>query len=154
VGLNHGFARELLWREYPTDQRASTFRQFWDVSVFFDSSNIDDEALKEKLRDIPPLHRWALTSKLGDHDARERPGDKEEEVVLVIRGELLKRYPTAVIYAHRAAWQKKDDGSIDPAKERLLAELTPGEEQTPPRSKVRTPLYEAKVDPDIYFFGF
>src|SRR5262249_46644680 len=24
----------------------------------------------------------------------------------------------------------------------------------PPRSKVRTPLYEAKVAPDIYFFGF
>ena len=23
VGLNHEFARELLWREYPTDQRGS-----------------------------------------------------------------------------------------------------------------------------------
>ena len=32
VGLNHEFARELLWREYPTDQRGSYFRQFWDVS--------------------------------------------------------------------------------------------------------------------------
>ena len=31
VGLNHEFARELLWREYPTDQRGSYFRQFWDV---------------------------------------------------------------------------------------------------------------------------
>jgi hypothetical protein len=154
IGLNHEFARELLWREYPTDQRGSTFRQFWDVSAFFDPSNADDEALKEKLRDIPPLHRWSRSSRLGDHDARERPGDTEEEIVLVIRGELLKRYPTAVIYAHRAAWQLKDDGTIDPTKERLLAELSPAEEANPPRSKVRTPLYEAKVDPDIYFFGF
>ena len=154
VGLNHEFARELLWREYPTDQRGSSFRQFWDVSVFYDPTNADDEALKEKLRDIPPLHRWSLASKLGDHDGRERPGDKEEEVVLVIRGELLKRYPTAVIYAHRAAWQRKADGSIDPTKERLLEELTEAEEQNLPRSKVRTPLYEAKVDPDVYFFGF
>ena len=24
----------------------------------------------------------------------------------------------------------------------------------PPRSKIRSPLYEAKADPDIYFFGF
>ena len=32
VGLNHEFARELLWREYPTDQRGSYFRQFWDVA--------------------------------------------------------------------------------------------------------------------------
>ena len=30
VGLNHEMGRELLWREYPTDQRGSYFRQFWD----------------------------------------------------------------------------------------------------------------------------
>ena len=36
VGLNHEFARELLWREYPTDQRGSYFRQFWDVRGFLD----------------------------------------------------------------------------------------------------------------------
>ena len=34
VGLNHEMARELLWREYPTDQRGSYFRQFWDVSGY------------------------------------------------------------------------------------------------------------------------
>ena len=32
VGLNHEFARELLWNEYPTDMQGSYFRQFWDVS--------------------------------------------------------------------------------------------------------------------------
>ena len=31
VGLNHEFGRELLWREYPTDERGSYFRQFWSV---------------------------------------------------------------------------------------------------------------------------
>ncbi len=44
VGLNHEFARELLWREYPTDQRGSYFRQFWDVSTFLDARPTDDEA--------------------------------------------------------------------------------------------------------------
>jgi hypothetical protein len=160
VGLNHEFARELMWREYPTDQRGSTFRQFWDVSSFLASleANADLEKLRESLRDIPPLHRWLPASKLGDHDARERPGDNEEEVVLVIRGELLKRYPTAVIYAHAAEWERKPNGAIDPTKERKLVELgtagSPSEEDDPPRSKVRTPLYQAKVAPDIYFFGF
>ena len=38
VGLNHEFARELLWREYPTDQRGSYFRQFWDVSAFLSAT--------------------------------------------------------------------------------------------------------------------
>lgn len=167
VGLNHEFARELLWREYPTDQRGSSFRQFWDVKGFFNADNLDDEALKEKLRDIPPLHLWSKSSELGDHDHREQGNDNEEELVLAIRGELLKRYPTAVIYAHRAAWQRKPatpaeedvdpverTGPIDPTVERRLAPLTAAEELNPPRSKVLTPLYSAKVDPDITFFGF
>jgi len=167
VGLNHEFARELLWREYPTDQRGSTFRQFWDVRSFFNASNLDDETLKESLRDIPPLHVWSKTSELGSHDHREQGRENEEELVLVIRGELLKRYPNAVIYAHRACWQRKEvtpadqskepcekSGAIDNTVERRFAPLTPAEEDQPPRSKVLTPLYEAKVDPDIYFFGF
>lgn len=29
VGMNHEVARELLWREYPTDQRGTYCRQFW-----------------------------------------------------------------------------------------------------------------------------
>jgi hypothetical protein len=154
VGLNHEFARELLWREYPTDQRGSYFRQFWDVSSFFVGNTTDDEALREKLRDILPLHRWPRTSKLGDHDSRERPGDNEEEVVLAIRGELLKRYPNAVIYAQAAEWSRLPNGDIDRGKERRLVEISASEENNPPRSKLRTPLYEAKIDPDIYFFGF
>ncbi len=32
VGLNHEMARELLWSEFPTDQRSTSFRQFWDTS--------------------------------------------------------------------------------------------------------------------------
>ncbi|MGH9248000.1 MAG: hypothetical protein ACRD0W_00545 [Acidimicrobiales bacterium] len=154
VGLNHEMARELLWREYPTDQRGSYFRQFWDVSTFLGAAGEDPEALRERLRDIPPLHRWAQRSALGEHDNREVGGAVEEEVVLVIRGELLKKYPTAVIYAHRADWQRKADGSIDNTKERRPIVLTEAEEADPPRTKVKTPLYEAKVDPDIYFFGF
>ncbi|MBN9126291.1 MAG: hypothetical protein J0I90_01705, partial [Nitrosospira sp.] len=102
VGINHEMARELLWREYPTDQRGSYFRQFWDVSGYLPESGEDLANLKEKLRDIPELHRWLPASALGDHDNREEGGAKEEEVVLVIRGELLKKYPTAVIYAHKA----------------------------------------------------
>ena len=134
---------------------------------FFNTENLDDETLKESLRDIPPLHVWSKSSKLGDHDHREEGRDNEEELVLVIRGELLKRYPNAVIYAHRACWQKKEvtaadhdkepclrSGALDNTVERRLAPLTPAEEANPPRSKVLTPLYEAKVDPDIYFFGF
>ncbi|MBP6237494.1 MAG: hypothetical protein KA536_15200 [Saprospiraceae bacterium] len=210
VGLNHEFARELLWREYPTDQRGSYFRQFWEVNSFLDTqpstlASITDRfrkrliiannnnsqptlelqeyydklrdnnfekdevflgeakeaVLKEELKDIKPLHYWSKFSKLGDHDNRELPGENEEEVVLVIRGELLKKYPTAVIYAHKAVWQDKNGNpvlnssqTIDLTKERTLAPIASGQEDKPPTSIIKSPLFEAKVDPDIYFFGF
>ena len=67
--------------------------------------------------------------------ARSCPGAAEEELVLVIRGELLKRYPTAVIYAQRAQWVKNADGTIDLDAERELADLTPAEELAPPRDQ-------------------
>jgi hypothetical protein len=154
VGLNHEFSRELLWREYPTDMMGSYFRQFWDVSTFFNSENLNNEELKEKLRDIPPLHKWRRNSNLGDHDNREEGGDNEEEVVLVIRGELLKKYPTAVIYAQRATWQENADGTIDKTRERRLVTLSAAELDRPPRDKLKMPLYKAQAAPDIYFLGF
>jgi len=155
VGLNHEFARELLWREYPTDQRGTYFRQFWDVSSFKPAAGADPDAVREQLYDIPKLHNWGRTSKLGEHDHRETSGAVEDEAVLVIRGELLKRYPTAVIYAHRAKWQMKN-GDIDRSKPRLPLELTDAEAltETPPLEKIKTPLYGAQVSPDIWFFGF
>ncbi len=155
LGLNHEFARELLWREYPTDQRGSYFRQFWDVTGYQNTEGLTPDQLREKLYDIPKLHLWSRTSALGDHDNRQPPGSPpRDEVVLSIRGELLKRYPTAVIYAHKAAWQTKPDGTIDQSLIRIPEPLSAAEESNPPPDKVKAPLYEAKVDPDITFLGF
>jgi hypothetical protein len=153
VGLNHEFARKLLWREYPTDQRGSYFRQFWDPGPYLNTDNLTPDQITEKLYDIPELHRWALSSNLGDHNNRAPVGQTGEQAVLLIRGELLKRYPTAVIYAHHAQWATTN-GVIDPSKPRSLQDIDAAFEENPPPAIVRTPLYEAKVDPDIYFFGF
>ncbi len=153
VGLNHEFARKLLWNEYPTDQRGSYFRQFWDVGSYIDSEGLSTDALQEQLYDIPPLHLWPLTSALGDHNNRAAAGQTGAQAVLVIRGELLKKYPNTMIYAQRAVWAMKD-GQIDLTQPRSLIQLTPTEEQNPPRDKIRSPLYEARADPDIYFIGF
>src|SRR5262245_34087008 len=107
VGLNHEMGRELLWREFPTDMRGSYFRQFWEVKSV---SNPDTPSDAEKLKDITQLHRWQSTRAQGSHKpdpgptADVQPGQKQ--VVLVIRGELLKRYPNTVIYAQKAI----DDG--------------------------------------------
>lgn len=158
VGLNHEFARELLWREYPTDQRGSYFRQFWDVAnVLKDPALADksEDEQREPYYDITKLHEWRRKSKLGDHDNRQKPGEPpKEEVVLVIRGELLKKYPTAVVYAHKADWTINDNHIADINEPRSLAHPEEGDQEKPDPMFVRTPLYSAKVDPDIYFFGF
>ncbi len=152
VGLNHEFGRELLWREYPTDQRGSYFRQFWDVSSVLATGTGDPEARKESLRDIPPLHLWSRSSKLGAHDARELAGTKKEEAVLVIRGELLRRYPNVVVYAQAADWARDEHNKVDLAKPRVLRPLA--DENNPARDVLRTPLYGAKLEPDITMLGF
>lgn len=142
LGLNHEFARELLWREYPTDQRGSYFRQFWDVRKKI-AEAADKEAAREKFKDIKPLHLWPRDNDLGDNDNREEGAEPEEELVLVIRGELLKKYPNTIISAQPAKWQMKN-GEPDKTEERTL------DESVEPMS----PLYEARVAPDICFFGF
>ena len=168
VGINHEMSRELLWREFPTDQRGTYFRQFWDVSSFLPPQPVPAN-IKEQLRDIPKIHTWSkinitpadptnpespLLNELGQHNQRAMESGKTQ-LVLVIRGELLKKYPTAVIYAQKADWGINPDTTLqDVNAERVLIELTDAEKENPPEDKLKTPLFEAKVDPDIYFFGF
>ncbi|SOB88647.1 hypothetical protein [Streptomyces sp. 1331.2] len=149
VGLNHEMACELLWREYPTDQRGTPFRQFWDVRSVPALPGESAGERRERLYDIPPIATWTRQSKLGGHNNRESV--QKNELVLVIRGELLKKYPNAAIYAHRAAWQLTD-GQPDPDKERVPVDLV--DEANPSHDEIRLPLYEAKVEPDIYLLGF
>jgi hypothetical protein len=79
TGLNHEMARELLWREYPTDQRGSCFRRFWAPG------DADDISFQ---------HTWT-SSLLGEHTVDAA----DTKVVLVLRGRLLFRYPHTVVYA-------------------------------------------------------
>jgi hypothetical protein len=149
LGLNHEFARELLWREYPTDQQGSYFRQFWDVLNFVDVENRDAKKLAEDLKDIPPIHQWRRGQALGSHNKRDAEGDAAQ-VVLVVRGDLLKRYPNTFIYAQQAQW------GADKRANRLVLSDETGElfavNQKDPH--LRFPLYRAKVAPDIHFIGF
>ncbi len=145
VGLNHEMGRELLWREYPTDMRGSYFRQFWDVKGV---SNPDTPADAEQLKDITKIHSWQSTTLLGTHkpppgpDADVQPGEKQ--VVLVIRGELLKRYPNTVIYAQKAIGDAGGNNVI------RSTDLTPQQFD----QELKFPLFKAEIDPDLRFFGF
>src|SRR6188768_1632927 len=87
VGLNHEFARELLWNEYPTDQRGSYFRQFWNVAGRVPPPG--ETGIAGTLKDIEPIHAWPKTSALGGNSAR--PPDALDPLVLLVRGDLMRR---------------------------------------------------------------
>ena len=82
AGLNTEMGRELLWRGYPADLAATYFDRFWDAS-----------SAPGRRPDIDPIATWG-TRGLGTASAAE-------DFVLLLRSELLLRYPDAVIFATR-----------------------------------------------------
>ncbi|WP_434811095.1 hypothetical protein [Microbacterium sp. bgisy189] len=71
TGANHEFARELVWREYPTDGRGTSLARFWTPAP-----------------DLRPLHTLT-TGGLGEGIDPLRSG----KLVLVVRGEVVRRFP-------------------------------------------------------------
>ena len=117
VGLSHEMTRQLIWEEYPTfDQRATYFRQFWDVSGYVPQPGdpSDPKALQEMLKDIPLVQLWP--QKLGDNVNRTTA--VSDSVVLLVRGELFRRYPNAIVYAIKAKRNSKGERVSDPSDER------------------------------------
>ena len=128
VGLNYEMARELLWRAFPTDQRGTYFRRFWDFR---------DNFTAPEQQDITPIHTWLPTS-LGLH---QDDGHVSNPLVLVLKTDLINRYPDAIIYMEQA--RRAGGGHENNTKPRKLS----GTEQL-------FPLFQAKVEPDIFFLGF
>ncbi|GIF53170.1 hypothetical protein DFJ67_5997 [Asanoa ferruginea] len=129
VGLNHEMGRELLWRGYPTDQRGTYFRRFWDRRGSVPPKTGAD------LDDITAIPEWTVGDPLG---AAGAAGADSARLVLVIRGELLRRYPRTVIYAARAQWS----GDAEP-----VPRLAAGAEE-------RHPEFSGALPPDVAFLGF
>jgi len=130
AGLNHEMSRELLWREYPTDQRGTYFRQFWDISDNIHVTN------PENKYDIIKMHTW-------EKDLGQHAPSGEDYLVLLIRGELLKKYPNTQVYAQKAVFKNINDPEVP----RTLSDASVA-------GNIKVPVFMAELDPDIYLFGF
>jgi hypothetical protein len=90
AGANHEMARKLLWRGYPTDLRGTCFRQFWPAPT----------------PDIRAMDTWS-DGHIGDHsDGAARVQDM---AIVVIKGDLLQRYPSTLISAERGTTSANPD---------------------------------------------
>ncbi len=83
IGLNHELGRELLWRVFAAPSTATFFQRFWD--------NATDASAPV---DIDPLIEW-------DERTLAAPAP-DERFVILLRTELLRRFPDAVVSAVRA----------------------------------------------------
>ena len=135
AGLNHEMSRELLWRAFPADQLGSYFRQFWDIRGRVPAPNTLDQ--QEQAKDIPELHRWNPHLRLGENLTG---ASADSQLVLLVRGELLRRFPNAMVYAAKARF--KLDSNNEPSRDR-----EPTEEE-------KYPLFRGNLEPDITFLGF
>ncbi|MEO7085894.1 MAG: hypothetical protein ABI442_17465 [Gemmatimonadaceae bacterium] len=123
AGLSDEMGRELLWRGYPTDQRGTYFRRFWTADR--------DELAKD-------LHQFTRTP-LGTHLDTTAGGIGR--IVLVVRGELIRRYPDAITLGLRAI--QPVDGYptfVDPS--------------SPVAKPVAPVLFHAFLPPDVLLVGF
>ena len=89
VGLNHEIGREMVWREFPTDRRGTCFRSFWGVV---------QEQTRQPVAEIEELAAvsWQ-TGSLGHH--KPQAAGQEGQLVLLIRGDLLRRFPGTIVFA-------------------------------------------------------
>lgn len=134
VGLSHELTRQLIWENYPTfDQRGTYFRQFWDVTAYVPQGGdpTDPTALRELLKDIPLVPLWK--HELGKN--LNRPDLPPSNVVLLVRGELFRRYPNAIVYAVKA---KRDSTG----------------KRVRDDSDQRYPIFRGTLPADMTFLGF
>ena len=86
AGMNTEMGRELLWREYPTDERGSYFRKFWSQEKMPDK--FDDTYYDTKM-----MHLWDRP--LGQNHT---PSAHRRMYVFVIKGDLMRIYPDFGVY--------------------------------------------------------
>lgn len=138
VGLNHEMMRELLWREYPTDQRGTVFSRFWGS---LEKQNLTF-AEAAKARSITNINTWAGNA-LGNNFPIGG-FNPNNSTILVVRGELLKKYPKTFIYAQKALFKKDAQNNDLPEENRSLSTV---------QDDIKKPVFITQFA-DIAFIGF
>ncbi|MEO8755132.1 MAG: hypothetical protein ABI624_20925, partial [Casimicrobiaceae bacterium] len=125
VGANHEMGREMLWQGLPTDQRGTPFQHFWQR---LDGKN-----------DIEFIHKWHALP-LGT-----QPGSTAM-LVLLLRGQLLERFPNLSIYAYPIVAQENRPGGSSPPQPNDPSEMNP--------ANALVPVLRGRLGRDISYVGF
>ncbi len=122
LGLNQELGREMLWRGYPADLSTTFFRNFWGT---------DDGSPTPQYNDIEPIQKW-----LGTPAPSRKSMGQAAQLVLTLRGDLLRKFPNTVIFA--AELKRGGDDKL----------------QFQANSNFIFPAFRAELPPDLQFIGF
>jgi hypothetical protein len=130
TGLNTQLLGELRWRNIPIATGCTPMRRFWDRT---------DTSTGDRRDDIVGVASWTSTSPLGD-PTHLAAGATGRELVIAVRGELLLRYPTTLVYLQSAipAGAAVANFHVDPADSAVR--ILPG--------------FRGRIGADVSFFGF
>ena len=146
LGINHEFNRELLWREFPTDLRGTSFKVFWDKKDDLSGGDIED---------IKSIHNWQ--DPLGENDAST---SSQSILVLTVRGDLLKKFPNALVYAQKGKFDVDANNNSIRTLDSLDYNLLIDTNTSSPTygnsisSELLTPRFKMNIQPDIVTLGF
>lgn len=119
VGANHAMNNELRWREFPTDMRGTIFRRFWDRGRLPDDPRGDD---------IAQIHTW--TRGLGGNFPPTSDG--EADLVVVIRGDIVRKLGQMVVVLNEATGERWESG----------------------KGKDHAPVFFGRIGRDVAYYGF
>jgi hypothetical protein len=142
LGLNTQLHNELHWRNIAIEPTATPLLTFWRHVNF---------TTGEREPEIRPIVGWPADSKLGDTTHQVlHPGDAggNNDLVIVFRTDLFRRYPKTLIYLVR----DPDAGSPD---DRLTAPPILNYEVQDRANRIYIgPNFHGTLDRDIVFFSF
>jgi hypothetical protein len=130
LGANQQTLGELRWRNLPVRTGWTPLRRFWSRFPAPELRNTDIEGVA----------LWPADSELGDPRHRTDPVHGED-LVVVFRTELFRRYPSTLVYLFPAELDAKGNPSW---------ETTP----KPVESLRLYPIFNGSVGPEVVFFGF
>jgi hypothetical protein len=115
VGFNQQALQELRWRNIAVQTGCTPLRRFWEPAGVRPTTPPHPNAGKlDTLEDINGIHMWGNTP-LGD-DSHETAVVRGDNLVLVFKTALFRRYPDTLVYlvprrADDPDWQREPDWS-------------------------------------------
>jgi hypothetical protein len=124
IGMNHEMSREMRWREYPANLSGTWFKRFWSTAQ----------------DDILSINGWPERNDLGENLIGML---QDDALVLLVKGEVLRRYPNLAVYAVAATVTTTGKG---PTAWRVRDVKVPEEQHFP--------VFSGQLANGVKFFGF